>query len=121
MTQRTIRKLWFYSLTALLLTAATCPPSRAPVTITYEQIGACNGYTRGTGPPANAGAGGAFVVFRIRTLDNSKSATAFNFDPDRLFNNGSSAREHVSTNLTLARDIFPSATVAVTVPPGTIQ
>ena len=75
MTQRSVRKLPLYSLMALLLTAATCPPSPPPVTITYEQVGACNGYMQTTGPggagpqiTVSAGTNGAFVAFRIISL-----------------------------------------------------
>jgi hypothetical protein len=124
MTQRATGKLGLYSLLALLLTAATCPPTPSPVTITYEQVGACNRYqqtTGGAGNSVSAGANGAFVLFRIKTLDNSKSAAAFNFDPDRLFITGSSPQEHVDTSLALTHDLAPISAVAVTVPAGKNQ
>jgi hypothetical protein len=123
MAHRGVRKLALYSLMALLSTAATCPPTQSPVTVKYDQVGACNGYQQTSGPggagPANtisAGPNAAFVVFRVVTLDNSKSAMPFNFDPERMFLTGSSPREHVSTSLSLARDIGVFAATAVTVP-----
>ena len=73
----------FFSLTmgAFL---GSCPPQGNPVisdsvTITYDQVGACNGYKQTTGPggsgpqqTVSAGPNQAFLVFRIVSIDNSK-------------------------------------------------
>jgi hypothetical protein len=52
-----------------------------PVTLTYHQTGACNGFpgTPGAGPKA------AYVAFGIERIDNSFGTTTFNFDPANLF------------------------------------
>jgi len=126
MVYRGVRKFMLYSLMALLSTAATCTPTQSPVTITYEQVGACNGYqqTSGPGGPQNtisAGPKAAFVAFRVVTLDNSKSATDFTFDPEKMFVIGTSPMEHVSTSLSLARDLGVFAAIPVTVPAGKNQ
>lgn len=112
------RKLVLISLSGLLLTAATCPPAEPVVTVHYRQVGACNGYQRGTGP-VNAGVNGAFVAFKVISIDNSKRSTAFNFDPTRMFVNGTS--DHISTSLSLAQDLAPLSAVPVTVPAMTHQ
>jgi len=122
------RKLVLYLPLALLLTAATCPPSPPAVTVHYRQIGACNGYRQNTGPggagpiqTVSAGPKAAFVAFKVLSIDNSKGSTPFNFDPNRMFVTGTSPEEHISTSLSLARDLAPLSAVPVTVPAGANQ
>src|SRR5215213_546178 len=105
---RTFRAVALSCLTIPLLLAATCPPTApapSPVTITFEQIGACNGYQQTTGPGGSgphttisAGPKAAFVAFRILRIDNSQNGSDFNFDPERIFIN-ERPTEHVSTSL----------------------
>ena len=105
-----------------LTLASACPPASAPVTITYEQVGACNGYKQTTGP------GGWDQITRsapaptqpsshseILAIDNTQSGTDFAFDPEHINVSG----QHVSTSLTLAQDFGLLKAVAITVPKGT--
>lgn len=123
--RKVFRNLALYCLGALLLVAASCPPQGAgPVTITFDQLGACNGYSQ-TDPPHGApqqavfaGGQAAFVAFRIVLVDNSGSGRDFNFDPERLYVTGSSPPEHVSTSLSLAQDHGQLKTIATTIPAG---
>ena len=108
---------------ALLL--AGCPPSEDVVTITFDQVGACNGYQQTAGPggsgphvTVSAGAHAAFVVFRVVTIDNSKSSKDFNFDPSRIFITGSSPQAFMSSSLSLTQDLGVFAAVPTTVPKG---
>jgi hypothetical protein len=55
-----------------------------PVTITYHQTGACNGYVDGFGGHFS-GVNAAYVFFGIEKIDNSGGTTTFNFDPSNLF------------------------------------
>lgn len=121
-------RLWnaaLCSLAALLFIAASCPPTQEPVTITFDQVGACNGYQRTSGPggsgphvTVSAGPDAAFVAFRIVSIDNSKSGQDFNFDPERIYVSGTSPGEFVDTNLALAQDQGPLKAVATTIPNG---
>lgn len=111
-------RLWnvaLCSLAALLSFAATCPPTQEPVTITFDQVGACNGYQTTLGL-VGAGPNAAFVAFRIVSIDNSRSGQDFNFDPERISISGTS--DFVSTNLGLAREQGPFKAIATTIPKG---
>lgn len=58
------------------------PPSTA--TIAYTQVGACNGYTSGggaTAPRPNT----AYVMYKIRSIDNTLSRIDLEFVPVRLY------------------------------------
>ncbi|MEK6262483.1 MAG: hypothetical protein AABP62_28120 [Planctomycetota bacterium] len=114
-------------LAGLLLTG--CPPggTQDVITITYDQVGACNGYEQTSGPggsgphqAVNAGPNAAFVAFRIVSFDNSKSSKDFNFDPDRLFIN-LSERHFMDSNLSLARDLGVFTAAPTTIPKGKIM
>ena len=52
----------------------------SPVTITYHQTGACNGFADSSGGHF-VGPNQAYVIFGIETVDNSGGATTLNFDP----------------------------------------
>ena len=57
-------------------------------TITYHQVGACNGFIVSPGPPTqseHAGTNRAFVIFAIENIANSQTGTPFFFDPNNLF------------------------------------
>jgi|GEM_PF-1495017 len=101
--------------------------SKDVVTITYEQVGSCNGYPQTTGPggsgphhAVSSGPKAAFATFRIVTIDNSKSTKDFDFEPDRLFIN-TIPRASVDQTLSLAQDLGVFATIPVTVPKGHVQ
>lgn len=59
-------------------------PGKPVVTISYHQVGACNGFNTAYGE-TNAGPNAAFVVFAIESVDNTKTASTFSFDPSRLY------------------------------------
>src|SRR5436309_12249253 len=97
------------------------------VTITYEQVGSCNGYQQTTGPGGSgpqtmvsAGPNAAFATFRVVTIDNSKSSQDFNFEPTRLFIN-QTPKAFMSSSLSLTRDLGVFAAVPVTVAKGKSQ
>lgn len=58
-------------------------PAGSTVTIRYSQVGACNGYQSGSGLSAKR-PNAAFVVFKIESLDATKSGVEFGFVPSRL-------------------------------------
>ena len=114
-------------LAGLLLTGCPQGGTQDVVTITYDQVGACNGYEQTSGPggsgphqAVSAGPNAAFVAFRIVTLDNSKSSKDFNFDPGRLFINLSD-RHFMDSNLSLARDLGVFTAAPTTIPKGKIM
>ncbi len=108
---------WISLLTAMVLLAG-CTPSNGTVTINYEQLGACNGYVDGNST-VSAGPDGAFVLFKINMIDNTEGKTDFAFDPEKLYINGSSPQEFISTALSLTQKIGRLGTAAATVPAGT--
>jgi hypothetical protein len=61
-------------------------PAGSTVAIRYSQVGACNGYLTGSGITAKR-PNQAFVVFKIESLDGTKSGVEFGFVPSRLFVN----------------------------------
>jgi hypothetical protein len=87
-------------------------------TIKYHQVGACNGYQRGSGI-VSVGPNAAYVVFKIEAIDNTKPNIDFHFDPARLFIN-QSTRHFVDPGLTFAQDLGVFGTVPVTVPHGSV-
>lgn len=85
----------------IIIAAASC--NHDTVTIHYEQIGACNGFNNGGGA-TSAGPNAAYAIFRITTIENTDaSAKDFNFDPDRIYINGTSPRAFTSTHLNLSQ------------------
>jgi hypothetical protein len=58
--------------------------SGSTVAIHYSQVGVCNGYESGSGITSKR-ANKAFVVFKIESLDATKSGDSFNFEPARFF------------------------------------
>jgi hypothetical protein len=112
----------------VLANCSGCPPGsliKDSATVTYDQVGACNGYQQTSGPggagPINtvsAGKGAAYVVFRVVEIDNSKSSMDFNFVPDRLFVNGTSPRAFMTSSSTFSQDLGVFTAVPTTVPKG---
>jgi len=85
-----------------------------PVTITYHQVGACNGYTNAFGL-VSAGSKAAFLIFGLESIDNSMGTTPFNFDPKNLFVQ-LTIRDFFDPTLSLYTDILgPLAAVPTTV------
>lgn len=54
--------------------------SPGTATISYEQVGACNGYGATSGRPNQA-----YVLFKISSVDNSQGNVDFLFLPTRIF------------------------------------
>ncbi|WP_156964536.1 hypothetical protein [Methylocapsa aurea] len=73
-----------------LLAAATfalsaCDAGRGgTATISYRQVGACNGYDAAGGRVATR-QNEAFIVFKIEAVDNSQAGIDFTFVPARLY------------------------------------
>ncbi|MBN9559668.1 MAG: hypothetical protein J0H14_02935 [Alphaproteobacteria bacterium] len=100
-----------------VLFLAACPNPQPAVTITFHQVGACNGYVGGANGPQYAGANQAYLIFGITGINNSSGTSAFAFDPKRLFTN-SSQRDYIDPGLQLSRDLFPATAVPITVAAG---
>lgn len=98
-----------------LVSLAACQNPNGVAKVQYEQVGACNGYVDGN-TVVSAGAAGAFVLFRILTLDNRNGNLTLNYNPERVCLTSSS--QCVSTSLHLAQKIGVLGTSTVTVPPG---
>lgn len=109
----------FLMVMAVALVAADCEQAHDVVTINYEQIGACNGFSSGSGA-TSAGPNAAYVVFRVSTIENTDSAPrTFDFDPNKLFINAS-PRAYTSTQLNLAQ-LNPFYATSRTVAPGATE
>jgi hypothetical protein len=98
---------------------AGCQPT--PVTINYQQTGACNGDPSAS-VPYNAGPNQAYVVFHIESIDNSLGgSTNFFFDPSRLFVQQSTGEDFFNSSLGIYPDLFgPFAAVPATVSAGNV-
>jgi hypothetical protein len=87
-----------------------------PVTITYHQTGACNGYVTGSG--YSAGPNQAMVIFGIERIDNSGGSASFAFDPAKLYVQ-QATQDFIDSSLSVYADIFgPLASVPTTLTPG---
>lgn len=106
-----VRSLAAYVWVSMLLGACA-----TPVSLTYSQTGACNGYVSGNST-VSSGPNAAYVIFKIETIDNRQGSTDFSFDPKRLYiaQNGS-----VDLSLSVARDLSFAKITAASVPKGTI-
>jgi hypothetical protein len=62
-----------------------------PTSITYSQLGVCKVWTTPAGMETKARADEVFAVFKIETVDNTKPSNPFNFDPEHLYVNQSTA------------------------------
>jgi hypothetical protein len=88
-----------------------------PVTITYHQVGACNGFATSSGL-VSAGTNFAYVLFGIESIDNSAGTSPFDFQPTRLFVQ-QSVKDFVDPGLQLYPAILgPFAAVPASVAPG---
>lgn len=88
-----------------------------PVTITYHQVGACNGYVGPFGA-VSVGPNAAYVIFGIERIDNSLGSSAFNFDPRNVFVQ-QATQDFFDPNLALYTDVLgPFAAVATTLAIG---
>lgn len=90
-----------------------------PVKITYHQTGACNGFVPSGGGIVSAGPNAAYVIFGIERIDNALGASAFNFDPDRLYVQQAVAQKLDSNMQVYPQVLGPFAVVPSTIPVGT--
>jgi hypothetical protein len=63
-----------------------------PTTISYREVGVCKSYDTPTGT-TTAKTNEAFAVFKIVAVDNTKQNSAFNFDPQRIYVDQSTAEQ----------------------------
>ena len=88
-----------------------------PVTITYHQTGACNGYVNSFGGHF-VGPNSAYVFFGIEEIDNSQGSASFAFDPAKLYVQ-QATQDHVDPTLSVYAAIFgPFAAVPTTLTAG---
>jgi hypothetical protein len=88
-----------------------------PVTITYHQVGACNGFPTSSGA-TSVGPNAAYVIFGIERIDNSLSSSTFNFDPAHLFVQQAAPRFFDSSLALYPEVLGPFAAVPLTLPIG---
>ncbi len=67
--------------------------SGQPTKISYRQVGICKRFEAPSGPVASKADEG-FAVFKIATVDNTKSNKAFAFDPKLLYVDQSTPEQH---------------------------
>ena len=67
--------------------------SGQPTNISYRQVGICKGFEAASGPVTSRADEG-FAVFKIETVDNTKSNKAFAFDPKLLYVDQSTPEQH---------------------------
>jgi hypothetical protein len=88
-----------------------------PVTITYHQVGACNGYAGPFGL-VTAGKNFAYVLFGIESIDNSLGSGSFAFNPANLYYQ-QATEDLFDPSLALYKDILgPFAAIPTAVPAG---
>jgi hypothetical protein len=92
--------------------------SAAPITITYHQVGACNGYLTNNGGAVSVGPNAAYVIFAIDTVDNSQNPRSWAFDPSRLFVSQGGRQEPFDSSLALYNDVLGPFQVRPTSVPG---
>jgi hypothetical protein len=68
--------------------------SKQPTNISYSQVGICKSFATASGPVTSKADEG-FAVFKIETVDNTKSNKAFAFDPKLLYVDQSTPEQHV--------------------------
>jgi hypothetical protein len=67
--------------------------SGQPTNISYRQVGICKGFEAASGPVTSRADEG-YAVFKIETVDNTKSNKAFAFDPKLLYIDQSTPQQH---------------------------
>jgi hypothetical protein len=67
--------------------------SGQPTNISYRQVGICKSFATPSGPVTSRADEG-YAVFKIETLDNTKSNKAFAFDPKLLYIDQSTPEQH---------------------------
>ncbi len=67
--------------------------SGQPTIISYRQVGICKGFDAASGPVVSKADEG-YAFFKIETVDNTQSGTAFAFDPKLVFIDQSTPQQH---------------------------
>jgi hypothetical protein len=115
----------------LALGGFTAPAFAAEtIAISYHQVGICKGYDTAAGPVTTR-SDEAFAIFKIETVDNTKSKKSFDFDPTHLYVDQSNPEQQAKTAVwdKNRRFVFPdarfaqnmgvSSAVETTIPEGT--
>jgi hypothetical protein len=67
--------------------------SGQPTNISYRQVGICKSFVAASGPVTSRADEG-YAVFKVETVDNTKSNKAFAFDPKLLYVDQSTPEQH---------------------------
>ncbi len=89
-------RLYFLSVPVLIAVSMLSGCGRGsgqPTNISYRQIGICKGFQAASGPVVSRADEG-YAVFKIATVDNTKSKKAFAFDPKLLYVDQSTPEQH---------------------------
>ncbi len=89
-------RLYFLSVPVLIavsMLSGCGSGSGQPTNISYRQIGICKGFTAASGPVTSKADEG-YAIFKIETVDNTKSNKAFAFDPKLLYVDQSTPEQH---------------------------
>jgi hypothetical protein len=103
---------------ALLLLCGFDACSNGTATISFKQVGACNGWNDGSSL-YSAGPNAAYVVFKVHSIDNTQGKVNFAFDPAKTAV-GVSSRPHMDSGLSLAHHMGVLQLVATSIPKGTL-
>jgi hypothetical protein len=89
-------RLYFLSVPVLIAVTMLSGCGRGsdqPTDISYRQVGICKSFAAASGPVTSRPDEG-YAVFKIETLDNTKSNKAFAFDPKLLYIDQSTPEQH---------------------------
>jgi hypothetical protein len=89
-------RLYFLSVPVLIAVATVSGcggGSGQPTNISYRQVGICKGFEAASGPVTSKADEG-YAIFKIETVDNTKSNKAFAFDPKLLYVDQSTPEQH---------------------------
>ena len=89
-------RLYFLSVPVLIavsMLSGCGKGSGQPTNISYRQVGVCKSYEGASGP-VTLRADEGYAVFKIATVDNTKSNKAFAFDPKLLYIDQSTPEQH---------------------------
>jgi hypothetical protein len=89
-------RLYFLSvpvLIAMSILSGCGGGSGQPTNISYRQVGICKSFESASGPVTSRADEG-YAVFKIETVDNTKSNKAFAFDPKLLYVDQSTPEQH---------------------------
>ena len=105
------------SLAGVVLSGLSSCNPKGTATITFHQVGSCNGWNDGTSL-YSAGPNAAYVVFKVHSIDNTQGKVNFAFDPAKMWVNAGSPKPHMDPNLSLAKFMGVFALVPTNIPQG---